>query len=250
MLPLMNPVTNWMPPPPSLRLPEGSVHIWRASLDVSAASLARLAALLNPEESSRADRFVQQRDKHHFIVGRALLRLLLAGYFDLSPSSIQLETQQFGKLALATSQHPVPLHFNLSHSHGLAIYAFTLGHELGVDLEWLRPEIASEEIAGRYFSIREREELLSLPSSARVEGFFNAWTRKESYVKAHGKGLQIPLDSFDVTLAPGEPVILRSADCDRWRIHSFTPGENFTAAVTIAAGDTMLDFYDADTYLE
>src|SRR5271166_4134316 len=187
----MNPPTYWIPPPHPLRLREGSIHIWRASLEVATASLQYLAALLSTEESLRADRFVRERDKHHFIVGRAALRILLGHYLDLSPLRVQLQTQQFGKLALAASEHSHPLHFNLSHSHGVAIYAFTLGHELGVDLEWLRPEIASEEIASRYFSLREREELLSLPPSARVEGFFNAWTRKESYLKAHGKGLQI-----------------------------------------------------------
>ncbi len=246
----MNPVTDWMPAPVPLYLRKESVHVWRASLDVPTDSLQGLRALLNSEESLRAGRFVQRRDNHHFTVGRAVLRLLLGRYLQCSPAAVSLETHQFGKLALAAPIAEPPLHFNLSHSHGLAIYAFTIGRELGVDTEWHRREFASEEIANRFFSIREREELRALPPAARVEGFFNAWTRKESYVKAHGKGLQIPLDSFDVTLTPNEPVILRSIDSDRWRIHSFTPAEDFAAAVTIAAGDTSLDFYDADSLVK
>jgi 4'-phosphopantetheinyl transferase len=247
----MNSVANWRHAPDSLlRLPEGTVHIWRASLDVPAASVVRLNTLLNSEESQRADRFVQERDRHHFIVCRAVLRLLLGRYLERSSSTVHLQTQQFGKTVLAIDDLGIPLHFNLSHSHGLAIYAFCFGHELGVDLERLRPEIATEEIANRFFSIRERQELASLPRSARVAGFFNAWTRKESYVKAHGKGLQIPLDSFDVTLAPGQPVILRSLDSDCWRIYSFTPVENFTAALTVGAGEWKLDFYEAESFLK
>src|SRR5271169_5464603 len=185
----MNPVTNWVRPPQHLQLEKGLIHIWRASLEVPPDSLQRLAELLNSEESVRADRFVQQRAKHHFIVGRALLRTLLGGYLNLSPRSITLQVQEFGKLALAANHQPCPLQFNLSHSHGMAVYAFAADHELGVDIEWLRSEIACEEIATRYFSIRERQELLALSPPERVQGFFNAWTRKESYIKAHGKGL-------------------------------------------------------------
>jgi len=243
----MKPITDWIPPPEPLHLQEGHVHIWRASLDVPPPSFQLLSAFLNSEESQRADRFVQEHDKHHFTAGRAVLRLLLGRYLHCTPSTVSLEAQEFGKLVLAAGERELPLHFNLSHSHGVALYAFTIGHELGVDLEWFRPEMASEEIASRYFSIRERQELFSLPASARLEGFFNAWTRKESYVKAHGKGLQIPLDSFDVTLTPNEPVVLRSDDSNRWQILSFTPAENFAAALTIAAGDSKLDFYDVDS---
>jgi 4'-phosphopantetheinyl transferase len=245
----MDPLTKWMPAPELLKLGPGSVHLWLASLDLPEFSLPPLAVLLNSEESARAARYVQLSDQHRFTVARAVLRLLLGRYLSCSPSAVLLQTGEFGKPALSAEGRELPLQFNLSHSHGRALYAFALSHELGVDIEWLRPEIASEEIATRYFSIRERQELHSLPPALRVQGFFNAWTRKESYVKAHGKGLQIPLESFDVTLAPGQPVALRSGDADRWRIHSFTPAENFAAALTIEAGDAILDFYDADGLL-
>jgi len=246
----MDPLTKWMPAPESLKLAPDSVHLWLASLDLPASSLPPLVGLLNSEESSRAARFVQFRDQHRFTVARAVLRLLLARYLSCSPSAVLLQTGEFGKPVLAVEGRELPLQFNLSHSHGLAIYAIAFNHELGVDLEWVRPGIASEEIATRYFSIRERQELLSLPPELRGEGFFNAWTRKESYIKAHGKGLQIPLKSFDVTLAPGQPVVLRSSDADRWRIYSFIPAENFAAALTVEAGGAILNFYEADSLVK
>src|SRR5258707_5649472 len=242
----MDPLTKWMPAPEFLKLAPNSVHLWLASLDLPASSLPPLVGLLNSEESSRAARFVQLRDQHRFTVARAVLRLLLARYLSCSPSAVLLQTGEFCKPVLGVEGRELPLQFNLSHSHGRALYAFALSHELGVDLERLRPEIASDEIAIRYFSTRERKELLALPSALRAEGFFNAWTRKESYIKAHGKGLQIPLDSFDVTLAPGRPVVLQSSDADRWRIYSFKPAENFAASLTVGAGGAVLNYYEAD----
>jgi 4'-phosphopantetheinyl transferase len=246
----MDPLTKWTPAPEFLKLAPDSVHLWLVSLDLPESALPPVAALLNSEESSRAARFVNLSDQHRFTVARAVLRFLLARYLFCSPSAVLLEAGEFGKPVLAADGRELPLHFNLAHSHGRALYAFALSHELGVDIEWLRPKIACEEIATRYFSTRERKELLALPPALRVEGFFNAWTRKESYIKAHGKGLQIPLESFDVTLTPGHPVSLHSSDTDRWRIYSFTPAENFAAALTVEAGGAILNFYEADSLVK
>ena len=245
----MEPLTKWKPAPEAATLSRGSVDLWLASLDVPESSLPRLAALLDSEESRRAARFVQLRDQHRFTVARAVLRLLLSRYLFCSPASVRLRTGTFGKPSLVTEGRELPLHFNLSHSHGLAIYAFSLNREVGVDIERLRPDMATEEIAARYFSVRERQELLALPPELRAEGFFNAWTRKESYLKASGNGLQIPLESFDVTLTPGQAVVLRSHDADRWKIYTFAPAENFIAALTIEADDWQLAFYRADLLL-
>jgi len=57
------------------------------------------------------------------------------------------------------------------------------------------------------------------------------WTRKEAYVKARGMGLQIPLDSFSVSLTPNQPELLESEDSQRWRLRSFKPAPDFVAAI-------------------
>ena len=87
----------------------------------------------------------------------------------------------------------------------MALYAFTLGCELGVDVEQLRKLDDPESIARRFFSPGEASELLSLKPEERGPAFFRCWTRKEAYVKAIGDGLTIPLDCFQVTLLPGVP---------------------------------------------
>ena len=121
--------------------------------------------------------------------------------------------------------------FNLSHSHGLAVYAFALGREVGIDLEPIRPDFVSDDIAGRYFSTQELNELRALSPESGLEGFFLCWTSKEAYVKARGEGLQIPLESFSVSLTPGQREVLESADSSRWGLHSFQPAPRYVAAI-------------------
>jgi 4'-phosphopantetheinyl transferase len=220
---------NWSPAAQDLSLRNDEVHIWLASLDVDPEERTRLRSYLNEEEVSRAARFVFPRDRDHFIVGRGRLRELLGKYQHCPPNAVQFKTGRYGKLSLVDDGNP--LRFNLSHSHGLALYGFCMGREIGIDTEKIRPEFAGEEIAQRYFSTVEQRELAELPKELRDTAFFLCWTRKEAYIKAHGDGLQIPLDSFDVSLKPGEPEKLRSMDSGRWSMRSFVPAPEFLAAI-------------------
>jgi 4'-phosphopantetheinyl transferase len=122
-----------------------------------------------------------------------------------------------------------------------------MGHELGIDTEKIRPEFAGEGIAERYFSAKEQRELAEVPKELRDRAFFLCWTRKEAYIKAHGDGLQIPLDSFDVSLKPGEAEMLRSADRDRWSIRSFAPAPEFVAAIIVEGKIHSIRFWSAST---
>ena len=65
------------------------------------------------------------------------------------------------------------------------------------------------------------------------------WTRKEAYIKARGEGLSLPLDQFDVSLAPGAPARLLAVASDerehtRWALQSLDPGPGYVAALAIA----------------
>ena len=214
-----------------LGLPEDELHIWLAWLDVEAQERTRLSSYLNKDEVSRAERFVFPRDRDHFIVARGRLRELLGKYLHCPPNAVQFKTGRYGKLSLLDDKNQ--LRFNLSHSHGLALYGFCMGREIGIDTEKIQPQFAGEEIAERYFSVTEHRELRELPEELRDTAFFLCWTRKEAYIKAHGDGLQIALDSFDVSLKPGEPETLRSVDRGRWSMRSFTPAPEFVAAIIV-----------------
>jgi 4'-phosphopantetheinyl transferase len=222
---------RWSRPAEELALPQDEVHIWLAWLNAEPQERSRLLSYLNKDEVSRARRFVFPRDRDHFIVARGRLRELLGKYRRCSPDAVQFKTGRYGKLSLLDDGDQ--LRFNLSHSHGLALYAFCKGRELGIDTEKIRPEFAGEGIAERYFSVAEQRELAEVPKELRDRAFFLCWTRKEAYIKAHGDGLQIPLDSFDVSLKPAEAEMLRSADRDRWSIRSFAPAPEFVAAIIV-----------------
>jgi 4'-phosphopantetheinyl transferase len=225
---------SWSRPAQDVALQEDEVHIWLAWLDVDAQERTRLTSYLSADEVSRAARLVFPRDRDYFIVARGRLRELLGKYLHCSPDAVQFKTGHYGKPSLLDDREP--LRFNLSHSHGLALYGFCTGRELGIDTEKIRPGFAGEGIAERYFSPAEQRDLAELPKELRDTAFFLCWTRKEAYIKAHGDGLQIPLDSFAVSLKPDEPERLRSVDSDRWSMRSFAPAPEFVAAI-IAEGE-------------
>jgi 4'-phosphopantetheinyl transferase len=211
----------------------GEVHVWTASLETNPEALLRYSALLGAEETVRASRYVFARDRQHFVVCRGILRELLGGYLLVSGKSIEISGAALEKPRLGETFQRRDLRFNLSHSHGFAVLAFSVGHEVGVDVERIRDDIEDEEIARRYFSSAERTELAKLRGSDRKKAFFLCWTRKEAYLKARGDGLKIPLESFSVTLTPGAPAQLSSEDSDRWSLHSLEPAAGFTAALVV-----------------
>jgi 4'-phosphopantetheinyl transferase len=229
--PMMNSATEWEVPSSIPSFAASDIHIWRASLDLSAPALARLDATLGHDEKSRAGRFVHARDRDHFIAARGILRDLLGAYLKQPADRVQFRYGKHGKPRLAAEYSETAITFNLSHSHGLAVYAISNGLELGIDVELIRPEFAGEDIAARYFSEEEMAELRALPIELRADGFFRCWTRKEAYVKARGEGLSIPLDSFSVSLTPGQPDVLSSVDSESWTLRSFAPEPRYVGAV-------------------
>ena len=227
---------QWPPPPGTLALESDEVHLWRATLDKRAALVKSLWQTLAADERAKADRFYFERDRKHFIVARGVLRDILGRYLNRAPDQLHFCYSGHGKPALAPESAGGTFRFNLSHSHGLALYAVTQGREIGVDLERIRPDLAIEEIAERFFSAREVAVLLALPERLRPEAFFNCWTRKEAYIKARGEGLTLPLDEFDVSLAPGEPAALLSVranlhEAARWSLRELAPGPGYKAAL-------------------
>jgi 4'-phosphopantetheinyl transferase len=191
--------------------------------------------ILADDEKRRAERFHFAEDRERFTVARGALRVLLTRYVNAEPTAIRFTYNSYGKPALVSDQ---PVRFNVSHSGGVALYAVAKNREVGVDVERVRPEFAGEAIAERFFSPREVEALRGLPRSQIVEGFFNCWTRKEAYIKARGKGLSIPLDKFDVSLAPGETAVLYAdrdcpAETGRWQMWNLCPGPGFAGAAAV-----------------
>ena len=236
---------SWFSPLERLSLGSNAVHVWRASLDQSPSQVDRFRNTLDDDERSKADRFYFSRDRERFIVARGVLRALLGRYLGRAPEGVSFSYSPHGKPALVSESGADAIRFNLSHSHGTALYAVARGRELGVDLEFIRCDLEAEQIAERFFSHREIETLRALPRSLRKYAFFLCWTRKEAYIKARGDGLSLPLDQFDVSLIPGEPAALLSTQPDsdealRWCLHNLTPAAGYAAAVATEGRDWTL----------
>jgi 4'-phosphopantetheinyl transferase len=228
----------WSPPPQPLGLGSDEVHVWRARLDVIAAQVEALAQTLATDERARAQRFHAARDRTHYIVARGLLRAILGRYLDEQPERLHFCYSAHGKPALAEEQAADALRFNVSHAHGLALYALTRGREIGIDLEHIRADVTGEDIAARFFAPREVGMLQALPAQRRLEAFLTLWTRKEAYVKARGDGLSLDLTRFDVSGALVEPAAPVTSDAERhdlrrWSLRDLAPGPDYVAALAV-----------------
>jgi 4'-phosphopantetheinyl transferase len=224
----------------ALQVADGAVELVRVRLDAGRRATDELAQCLSDAERSRAGRFVFERDRRRFIVGRARLRHLLASRLETRAERVELDYGPRGKPRLAGRFAGSDLRFNLSHCGDVALYAFSRGREIGVDVEEVYELRDADAVAAGFFSPRENAAYLALDPREQPLAFFRCWTRKEAFIKALGDGLHFPLDAFDVSLAPGEPArILRVGEvaggaCG-WTLHDIDLGLEscFAAAVVV-----------------
>jgi 4'-phosphopantetheinyl transferase len=232
------PAYSWEPAPRRPQLHCEEVHVWRAALARPSGEVEALKRLLSEDELRRAERFHFPRDRSGFIAARGTFREILSLYVGLPPELLRFGHNAYGKPELIGAPGETGLRFNLSHAGGLVLYAVAAGREVGVDVEVVREGVPCEELAERFFSRRETSALLALPAGDRRRAFFECWARKEAYIKGRGEGLSLPLDSFDVSLAPGEPAALLVARDDRpgaarWSLRELAAGPGYAAAVAV-----------------
>ena len=228
----MSEVSAWNEAPSSLSLTTGEVHVWRVELDQPDDWLERFRSCLEADELERASRFHFEKHRRHFIAGRGFLRHVLARYVRTQPEALKFSYSAYGKPAVSG------LRFNMSHSHNVGLLAVAENQELGVDVEHIRADFATEDIARRFFSRAEVESFNALGVGERVAAFFRCWTRKEAYIKAIGLGMSQPLDEFDVTLGPEEQAALLYAkedDATRWQLSDLDVGPGYAGALIVEA---------------
>ncbi len=228
----------------SNNLEAGIVHIWKAELDADSNEIDAFWPTLSEVEKKRADRFYFQKDRTHFIKARGILRHLLSRYLSLDPKALIFDYNKFGKPYLKNST----LHFNVSHSNGLGLFAFTQNALIGVDLEKIKKQIDFETITSRFFSQNEANLILSLDLNDRTESFYKCWTRKEAFIKAHGEGLSIPLDQFEVSILDSEDVQLKIVRwnpkaIEDWSMISFEPDKEWLGALVVKSPIQQVNFY-------
>ncbi len=232
-------VPLWRFPREAPVLGNDEVHVWRAALDQSSSQRDSLLDTLAEDEQARAGRYHFQIDGERFIVARGVLREILGLYLNRAAQSVAFCYGPQAKPALAGKSGADAIHFNMSHSHGLALYAVARGREIGIDLEFVREGLEAEQLAERFFSQREIATLRALPAGLRKHAFFLCWTRKEAYIKARGEGLSMALDQFDVSLTPGEPAALLgtrpdSDEAARWSLRELSVAPGYVSALAVA----------------
>jgi 4'-phosphopantetheinyl transferase len=226
-------------PPRRRNVLDGEVHVWMADL-ASVRSPAREAAclrLLDDSERERRQRFLFDEHRHQFLVSHALVRETLSRYAPVEPAAWRFRANEHGRpeVAHAASER---LRFNLSHTDGLAACAVVHDADVGVDVEDTQRQGETVQIADRYFAPDESATLRALAPDRQRDAFFEYWTLKESYIKARGAGLTIPLRSFSFDLRDGAPPRIRidpslADDPSRWQFVSARPTERHRAAVAV-----------------
>jgi 4'-phosphopantetheinyl transferase len=218
----------------------GEVHVWSALLDPASTEIARFSETLSQDEKERANRFRFEKNRNEFIISRGSLRVLLGSYLGVPAHEVGFAYSRYGKPYLVDSDHISPVEFNLSHSEGVVVLAFTKDRRVGVDIEYVGRNFDFEEIAGRFFSLAEQQMLRNTPREERGAGFFRCWTRKEAYIKAIGHGLSQPLSEFDVSLAPKQISALLAtrpdpSEADRWLLRDLPVAAGYVGAVAVEA---------------
>jgi 4'-phosphopantetheinyl transferase len=195
-------------------VPGASVHLWLCRLDEirEQSLLDAYVSLLVPSELATGARLHFERDRKRHLATRAMVRTVLSHYVPIPPKAWRFESNRFGRPQIA-NLHPLaqPISFNVSHSGEIVLVAVAVGRAVGVDVERC-PMGAVTNLADRFFSGAEASDLRSLPAALRAARFLDLWTLKESYVKARGMGLSIPLDHVQFELSSDNNIGFKFAD--------------------------------------
>lgn len=231
------PVAPWAPVTAAPWPGPNAVDVYRLPLDPATAAFAR--TLLAPDERARADRFHFDRDRIRYTIARAGLRRLVGSAIHLSPRDVPLQIEGTGKPVLAAPHHR--LHFNLSHSHDLILYALSSTGPVGIDVEWITDERDHDAICRKILSDNELRAYSALPPPARPAAFFTLWARKEAIAKACGQGLSAMLQRVEVPMGPapqrGTVAFHPPGLPALWTLQDLAPAPNYAAAVAAPGPD-------------
>jgi 4'-phosphopantetheinyl transferase len=203
---------------------------WRSLDDVDEDTCSRLSSFLAPTERQHADRFHRAMDRRRYCVRRGTLRELLALYLGCFAHDVPILHSPLGKPYVEGCD----IKFNLSHSRGMALYAFGYGREIGCDVEWRDSRFATQETANLVLSRTEMAVWQELPEPSLTNAFFDYWTCKEAYVKALGIGLAVPPSDITVSLE-GSPqfVALPRDDGSQWSLAPVHLRKDYAAVIAM-----------------
>ncbi len=218
---------------------------WFYEPDLTDALVEIGVSWITEDELDRYRRFRFERDRRLFLATRVLVRDVLSRYAVVAPADWRFVADRAGKPHVSGPALTPALHFNLANTSGLVICGVSVAHDaLGVDVERVGRVVDYISLAGRFFAAAETEDLRTLPPERQPQRFFEYWTLKESYIKARGLGLALPLDQFAFTIATTDSRIsFMSAVGDerRWRFASVAAPSGYLIAVGAETGGAALN---------
>jgi 4'-phosphopantetheinyl transferase len=215
------------------------IDLWLAFPDDvhDARQLDEYCRLLTEEELCRARRYYFAKDRHCYLVTRALVRTVLSRYAEIGPAAWRFCANAYGKPSIANNHSAArQIAFNISHTAGLVVLAVTGVDAIGVDTENMRMRQVPFDVARQFFSSSECAALHALPNGEQRERFFALWTLKEAYIKARGKGLSIALDHFSFDFPGNNGIAIAIApqledSPSNWQFWQFRLGENHMVSI-------------------
>ena len=222
-----------------LELDPGQIRLWCAfpSEITDSRLLREYRSLLSEAEREQEPRFYFARDQLRYLVTRTLVRTVLSRYAPIAPRDWVFETNSYGRPSIANDCPAArTISFNLTHTDGLIMLAVGREHALGIDAENVVTRPVSVDMADKFFAADEVTALRRLPQAKQPLRFMEYWTLKESYIKARGMGLSIPLDRFSFRFPHEEHIEIEihpdQEDLPaRWRFWQMRMGPQHVAAV-------------------
>ncbi|KPJ96496.1 MAG: hypothetical protein AMJ53_00460 [Gammaproteobacteria bacterium SG8_11] len=218
------------------RLAPNQIHLMVASLESLTQHREQVFSVIDQTEQTRAERFINPTHGDNFRLVRGTLRILLAAYLKQNAKDIHFDFNEHGKPLINPSQNPQALQFNVSHSHDMAAFVFTMQKPVGIDIEHIKPLNNISGLAQHVCHPKELDEFNAMEAHARQDAFFRLWTRKEAFIKAKGQGLSMGLRSiyigFDMASAI-QCVEYRGKLLADWRVKSLQCDPNYKLAAAV-----------------
>lgn len=221
------------------------LHLWLIDSD-AVVSIAD-SNLLNRDEVRRWNRYLRSEDRDLFLVAHVFTRRVLSLYADVAPGEWAFSTNEYGRPEIAGPEHP-GLRFNLAHTNGMVAVLVHDETDAGVDIEQIGRVEDPLAMAANVFADQERALLQGLGPAELDARFSRLWTLKESFIKAKGMGLAIPLKDFWFSVDVPPPIrmdCLAGVDPEpgTWQFAIVEPAPNYVVAVARSAPGRILDVF-------
>lgn len=206
-----------------MNLIANNIHIWYIPLNIET-PFSHVFSILSTDEQEKANNFYFEKHKKHYVYRRFALRKILSKYYNIDPKTISFSYNDYQKPYIEDNIHL--LQFNMSASNIMAMLAITKNDLLGIDIECIKPIDDIINIAKQFFSSKEISNFLLIPEYKKLEAFYTIWTRKEAFIKAIGDGLSYPINNFDVSFLPRDPIKIfkinnSTSEATKWSLTSF-----------------------------